>query len=61
MTGTLRGGYLISIAYCLSFHCGLFLLHLNLLLCLSWFPTTSLSCDCHVTRNHVAVYLSPDS
>ena len=36
----------------------LILIHSNLLLCLSWFPMTSLSCDCHVTRNQAVIHPS---
>ena len=38
----------------------LIFIHLILLLCLSWFPMTSLSCDCHVTQKHAVIHLSPD-
>ena len=36
-------------------------IYLNLSLCLSWFPMTSLSCDCHVTEKHAVIHPSPDS
>ena len=32
----------------------------EIVIVLSWFPMTSLSCDCHVTRNHKVIHPSSD-